>query len=462
MIFVIGDVMLDSYIFGEVERISPEAPVPIVKKIKSINRLGGAANVANILASNSIAVSIISSVYDDDVGRQIINLCNQLGIQNDIKVNHADDGKTPHKTRVVANNQQICRVDDETLISVSSDEIIRSLNKGIEFNICIISDYGKGTLKDLVPITKYLLDNKVKILVDPKDSNIEKYDGVYLIKPNLKEFKNFLSTKKIILENDSIENLRDAAVSLISQTNIENILITLNHRGSLLVTCDGSYRYYQQDEVKVSDVTGAGDHVLAFLALELSREQSLNTAIKLAMQAAVIAVQKFGTEPVFTIELPMKNLSYDISVNEKLRLIKQMRLGGQKIVFTNGCFDILHIGHLDLLRKSKRLGDKLIVAVNSDQSVRRLKGKQRPINSLCSRIKMLEALSSVDVVIPFNEDTPLDLINEIRPNVLVKGSDYKVSEVVGYDEVVSWGGKVVTIDLTDDFSTSKLIQKARQ
>jgi len=462
MIFVIGDVMLDSYIFGEVERISPEAPVPIVKKTKSINRLGGAANVANILVSNSIAVSIISSVYDDEAGRQIINLCNQFGIQNDIKVNYADEGKTPHKTRVVANNQQICRVDDETLISASSDEIIRSLNKGIEFNICIISDYGKGTLKDLVPITKYLLDKKVKILVDPKDSNIEKYNGVYLIKPNLKEFKNFLSAKKIILENDSIENLRDAAISLISRTNIENILITLNHRGSLHVACDGSYRYYQQDEVKVSDVTGAGDHVLAFLAIELSREQSLNTAIKRAMQAAIIAVQKFGTEPVFAIELPMKNLSYDISVNEKLRLIKQMRLGGQKIVFTNGCFDILHIGHLDLLRKAKKLGDKLIVAVNSDQSVRRLKGKQRPINSLSSRIKMLEALSSVDVVIPFNEDTPLDLINEIRPTVLVKGSDYKVSEVVGYDEVVSWGGKVVTIDLTDDFSTSKLIQKARQ
>jgi D-beta-D-heptose 7-phosphate kinase / D-beta-D-heptose 1-phosphate adenosyltransferase len=227
------------------------------------------------------------------------------------------------------------------------------LNKGIEFNICIISDYGKGTLKDLAPITKYLLDNKVKILVDLKDSNIEKYDGVYLIKQNLKEFKNFLSAEKITLENESIENLRDAAVSPISQTNVENILITLNHRGSLFVTCDGSYGYYHQDEVKISDVTGAGDHVLAFLALGLLREHNLNMAIKLAIQAAIIAVQKFGTEPVFEIELPMKNLSYDISVNEKLRLIKQMRLGDQKIVFTNGCFDILHIGHLDLLRKLK-------------------------------------------------------------------------------------------------------------
>lgn len=462
MIFVIGDVMLDSYTFGDVERISPEAPVPIVKQTKNIDRLGGAANVANILASNNADVSIISSVYDDDVGHEIINLCDQFGIKNDIKINYVDEGKTPHKTRIIANNQQICRVDNETPISLHGGEIIRSLNKDIEFNICIISDYGKGTLRDLAPIKKYLLDHKVKVLVDPKDRNIEKYDGVYLIKPNLKEFKNFLSTKKIILKNESIESLYNAALSLISKTNIENILITLNRRGSLLVSCDGSYKYYHQDEVKVSDVTGAGDHVLAFIALELSREQSLNTAIKIAMQAAIIAVQKIGTEPVFEIELQMKNLFHHNSYNEKLGLVKQMRLSGQKIVFTNGCFDILHIGHLDLLRKSKRLGDKLIVAVNSDQSVRRLKGKLRPINSLCGRIKMLEALSFVDVVIPFNEDTPLDLINEIRPNVLVKGSDYKVSEVVGYDEVVSWGGKVVTIDLTDDFSTSKLIQKARQ
>ena len=363
MIFVIGDVMLDSYTFGEVERISPEAPVPIVKHIKSINRLGGAANVANILASNSVEVSIISSVYDDIVGHEIINLCDQFGIQNDIKVNYADEGKTPHKTRIIANNQQICRVDDETPISVPSGEIIRSLNKGIKFDICIISDYGKGILRDLAPITKYLLDKKVKILVDPKDDNIEKYDGVYLIKPNLKEFKNFLTAKKMIMKNDSIESIRDAAVSLISQTNIENILITLNHRGSLLVSSDGSYSYYHQDEVKVSDVTGAGDHVLAFLALELSREQSLNMAIKLAMQAAIIAVQKFGTEPVLEIELPMKNLSLDMPGKEKLRLIKQMRIGDQKIVFTNGCFDILHIGHLDLLQKSKKLGDKLYLEV---------------------------------------------------------------------------------------------------
>ena len=210
MICVIGDVILDSYISGDVERISPEAPVPVVKQNANTFRLGGAANVANILASNDFAVTIISSVYDDDAGHQIIQLCNAAGIETYIGMLSAKTGQTPHKTRIVANNQQICRVDKETQSNASSKEIIANFIVSPKPEICILSDYGKGVLKDLSPIIHHLLDQKIKILVDPKDPNIEKYSGVYLVKPNLNEFKKFLSSKEIILEKNSIESLRKA------------------------------------------------------------------------------------------------------------------------------------------------------------------------------------------------------------------------------------------------------------
>ena len=459
MIWVIGDVILDSYIFGEAERISPEAPVPVVKQYKRTVQLGGAANVANILASNNIDVAIISTVYDDAIGHQIIDLCKTAGIQTLISVITNNKGRTPHKSRIVANNQQICRIDDEIQAPISSYEIIKNLKKATEPNLCIISDYGKGTLKDLSPVLKYLLDNKIKILVDPKDSSIEKYDGVYLLKPNLIEFKKFLSTKKYILKNDSIEYLRDAAVSLIAQTKVENMLITLNRRGSLLVSRSGSNKYYTQEDVQVSDVTGAGDTVLAFLASSLIRENNLDRAVTRAMKAGIIAVQKFGTVPVLQRDLPVTNLQGESTQDEKLTAVKQMKLDGHKIIFANGCFDVLHIGHIDLLSKAKKLGGKLVVAINSDLSVRKLKGKARPLNTLKDRVKMLDALSFVDIVISFNEDTPLDLIKKIRPDVLIKGADYKATDVVGYDEVVSWGGKVEIISLTKGFSSSALIKK---
>lgn len=461
MIVVVGDVILDTYIFGDVERVSPEAPVPVVNQSYKQNRLGGAANVANILVSNGMDVSLFSSVYDDATGREIIKLCDISGIKNNIRIIKDRSGITSHKTRIVANNQHICRLDNESKAPTHNQEIIEYFDSIDDFKICILSDYGKGVLAQLPSLVENLKARNIKIVVDPKSNDIQKYNGVYLLKPNLGEFKKFLFTKKIKLQSEKIEDLLEAAKDLLSDTTIENLLITMNRKGSLLVSRDGYHKYYRQDDVQVSDVTGAGDTVLAFLALELSKGQCLDAAIYCAMQASLIAVQKFGTEPVLLSELPKKGLIVGNLAKDKITAIKQMKLNGEKIVFANGCFDILHLGHINLLKEAKKLGDRLIVAINSDESVRRLKGPERPINALDHRIKMLEALSSVDIVISFNDDTPLNLIKNIKPDFLVKGSDYTKTDVVGHEDMSLWGGEVVIINLTEGFSTTNFIEKLK-
>ena len=282
MISVIGDSILDTYVYGKVERISPEAPVPILLKNKETHNLGGAAYVASIIAANGHQVELFSNVFDDLSGRKIINLCTELNIPHKIHIEQNMVGKTPHKTRFIASNHQICRVDNETRLPNFNVDITPSLSTGI----CIISDYGKGTLTSLPEIMKTLQADDFLVLVDPKHDDILFYDHSYIVTPNYKEFLQFLLKADIEIADDTIESIAQAALLLILKTNIENIIITLSERGCLLITSLGAVEYFKGSPVEVCDVTGAGDTFVAFLAMALNN--------KVPLKEGVISTLKFG------------------------------------------------------------------------------------------------------------------------------------------------------------------------
>lgn len=457
MIRVFGDVILDSYLSGEVTRISPEAPVPVLLQKSYRQSLGGAANVAKIIANNGQSVSLYSSIFDDTSGKTLQELSKLEGITAFFYVEKCENSFTPHKTRIIGNNNQICRIDLETAlpnVRKHFDEIASHLNTK---DIIVFSDYAKGYLAGCADILLQINRMGGIVLVDPKSSNLSDYNNIFLIKPNKKEFLSFCFKHNLRVDDQSLDSMALAAGKLLEQYEIQHMLITLNRDGALLVSKDGNKRHYKQKPVEVSDVTGAGDTVLAFLAMELKRGKKIENAIGVSLMASRISVKKFGTEPVIYDEL------FETKIHgNRLEFIEDMlkqRRRGRKIVFTNGCFDILHAGHVSYLKEAKKLGDILIVAVNSDSSVTRLKGAGRPVNTLADRIAVLSGLECVDYCVSFDEETPLELICALRPDVLVKGSDYNVSEIVGSSEVISWGGEVKTIDLTKNVSTTKIIEK---
>ena len=457
MILVIGDVMLDTYVLGNVERISPEAPVPVLLQKKIFDHLGGAANVAKIINKNCKDVVLMGSIFDDAVGNKIIRLCDDEQLTRKFCVGDNKEGKTPHKTRILANNQQICRIDNETQLPEFLDYRLPLQDDCV----CVISDYAKGTIRTPSKIIDHFYSNNIRVIVDPKASDIRMYDGAFILKPNFKEFCSFLDTAGIFLEDHSISALSVAANKLISGTKIKNLVVTLAERGCLLISSDGDVDYFEAEKVDIADVTGAGDAFTAFLAMAINNNISIKSAVTLSLRAGTVAVKKIGTAPILLNELFLGNsLDKDTDIAENFADCDAKKQK-KKIVFTNGCFDVLHVGHINLLEKAKKLGDKLIVGVNSDLSVKKLKGKDRPINNLSSRMKMLQSLECVDHVLPFDEDTPLNLIELLRPDVLVKGSDYSVDEIVGSKEVQAWGGQVLTVDLVDGYSTSALLTRMR-
>jgi D-beta-D-heptose 7-phosphate kinase / D-beta-D-heptose 1-phosphate adenosyltransferase len=461
MILVLGDVILDSYIIGNVERISPEAPVPVVLQRGSIDELGGAANVAKIININNIDTMLMACVYEDTAGFKIVELCKNQKIENKIYMDLDIDKQTPHKIRVAAGNQQICRIDNETSLPDVTKYLYDDISLFSGCTICVISDYAKGTVRSSLEIIKEMVLRDIRVIVDPKQKDIFNYDGAYIVKPNLKEFLKFLETAGIKVNSESIESLGQAAVELISKTSIKNLVVTLAERGCLLISSNGDVVRFAGVEVEVSDVTGAGDAFTAILAIAVQHNLSIKSAVRLAHRAGIAAVKKFGTAPVYLRELI--NLQ-DSKLQENSNTIQEDFFNkiirkDEKVVFTNGCFDILHIGHIHLLENARKLGHKLIVGINSDSSVKKLKGKGRPINNLSARMKMLQAINFVDLVLPFDEETPINLIKTIKPDLLVKGSDYIVENIIGAEEVLSWGGEVITIDMIDDYSTSALISK---
>ena len=460
-IVVFGDVMLDRYVSGSVDRVSPEAPVPVLKPIKEEIRLGGAANVALNLSSLGSKVSLIGISGKDSSSAQILKLLKENKIKSELVKSSLP---TITKLRLLSSKQQLLRVDNEEEFTKDDwSSVKRRFDKSISLksnNLLIISDYGKGTLQDIPAIIRKAKKLKKTVLVDPKGDNFSKYKGADVITPNFSEFTGEVGPVK------SEREITTKAKSLIKSLNLGALLVTRGSDGMTLFNKEKGKVVrsdFPTQAKEVFDVSGAGDTVIASLAAALSAGFDMSSAVKLANVAAGIVVGKSGTataslseiEPHFSGEELISSLS---EVKKRSSMLKQDR---KRVVFTNGCFDILHAGHVHYLEEAKKLGDELVVGLNSDSSVKSLKGKGRPVNNLEQRAKVLSSLRCVDKVVSFSDETPLKLIKAIKPDVLVKGGDYKVKGVVGHKEIKSWGGVVKIIPLVPGLSTTKIIKKLR-
>ena len=450
-ILIIGDLMLDHYVWGSVERISPEAPVQILKITRENNRLGGASNVALNLIALGAKAHICGIVGDDMDGKNIISLLDSAGVNRDLLCVKSDF-QSIKKTRFIASNQQVLRVDRESVDMSLDSTILGKIAESIsEFSAIILSDYGKGALS--VDFTKQIIalanDKKIPILCDPKGDDYSKYANATLLTPNRKEAQ--IATN---IRIDSGHSLLSALKKLKNDYNLKYGLITLSEDGMAIF--DSKLTQIPTLAKEVYDVTGAGDTVISALAFGLCNGMDIQTSAKFANAAAAVVVGKIGSAQATRAEI-LSIMGGDMHIDE-IELIADLKRSGKKIVFTNGCFDILHLGHISYLREAKSYGDILVVGLNSNESVRRLKGDSRPINDESDRAQILRELECVDFVIIFDEDTPLNLIAKIQPDILVKGADYKGKEVVG-SEIVS---DVRLVDFTEGKSTTKIIEKIKK
>lgn len=465
-VLVVGDIMLDTYYTGEVSRISPEAPVPVFCKKAERSVLGGAANVAANLIAAGQNVSIMSIVGSDETGKKMKGLFESQSI--DTSFIFTSDRKTTEKTRLLAsNNQQVLRWDVEDTTPLSHDDCAQMLTfleaQIHQFNLILFSDYLKGllTYEFTQGILRLAHANHIPVIVDVKDKQSKKYKGADLIKPNLKEL-NELTSMPVSTDEEIIE----ASEYLKDLCECKYVLTTCGAKGMVLVGEDNPY-FIASVGQEVFDVTGAGDTAIAYLAACMVNGFSMKEAVKIANYAAGVQVSKVGTSMVYWNEVRERLSAREHGSVYKLMsgtTVENFRKNNinKKIVFTNGCFDIVHVGHLRYLQEAANLGDILVVGLNSDASVKRLKGAQRPINSERDRAEMLCALSFIDYVVIFEEDTPLSLIQTIQPDVLVKGGDYANEYVVGTKEVEARGGKLVLLPLIADKSTTNIINKIRK
>ncbi|ELP9120863.1 D-glycero-beta-D-manno-heptose-7-phosphate kinase [Campylobacter lari] len=441
-ILVVGDFMVDHYIWCDCTRISPEAPVMVMKSQKEDKRLGGAGNVYANLKSLGAEVFALGLVGDDESGRFLKeNLNAKLLVEK--------DRKTPLKSRVLSHSQQVLRLDDENDFNTKlEDEIIKEYKKiAKDYDAIILSDYAKGVLTSKVTkaLIEYANTLNLPILIDPKGSDFSKYQNATLLTPNKKEAIQALGVEKI-------DNLEKALKKLKDDLNLTYSIITLSEEGIALF--DEKLHIIPAKALEVYDVTGAGDSVIAMLAYALALKVDIIKACELANDAAAVVVAKVGSVSVSLEEIKnLKKASFEDKIKSKEELVKLIQ--NQKVVFTNGCFDIMHYGHIKYLEKAKKLGDILVVGLNSDESVKRLKGNSRPINLEFQRACMLASMYFVDYVVIFDEDTPYELIEFLKPDVLVKGADYKDKEVVGSNLVK----KVELIDFEDGFSTTNIINR---
>ncbi|WP_456479203.1 D-glycero-beta-D-manno-heptose-7-phosphate kinase [Nautilia sp.] len=459
MIAVIGDFMIDHYLWGRSERISPEAPVPVVEVLKEEDRLGGAGNVVNNLLALGSGV-LVSTV----AGRNSKRLFDLLREKNiDTSGVFVDESReTVIKSRVIAGNHQVIRYDKETKTPIKEeyeDKILNYLVANLEkVELILLSDYEKGILtKSLTQkIIKLANRNNKKIIIDPK-KDFSKYQNAWMIKPNKKELSVAAG-----MEIDSEEDLVKAGWKIKKELNLDFLLVTLSEEGMALF--GEEYVKIPTVAKEVYDVTGAGDTVLASLGYYLSKSGDLKEAMHFANAAAAVVVSKIGSATVTLEEIEETERRIDNSVDYKIvdfakieHIADDLRKQNKKIVFTNGCFDILHLGHVKYLQKAKALGDRLIVGVNSNDSVSRLKGPERPVNDEYDRAYLLASLEVVDFVVVFDEDTPYDLIKKIKPDILVKGADYKDREVVGSDIAK----EVKLIEFVEGKSTTGIIKKVK-
>lgn len=465
-ILVVGDLILDRYIRGDVERISPEAPIPVLRVTHQETRLGGAASVANNLAVLEADVTCCGSLGDDEPARQFRQLLDARGI-DDAGVVIDESRRTTVKTRMIAHVQHVLRVDEEDTSPVGDKvraKIIDFLKKNVAgFDIVLVSDYAKGLIT--TPLMEHVVNICRKagkrVLVDPaRIEDYSLYRGVSVITPNRAETE-LATGMKIPPEGPT-----DAAKKLLDELDLRAVVVTLDRDGMALCERDGKFRMFPTKTRAVYDVTGAGDMVLSVLGLTLAAGGSFADAIGLANVAGGLEVERIGAAPLTRKEIATVLAGEHALPTEKIKTpselidaLQERRRRKQTVVFTNGCFDVLHIGHLKSLEAARGFGDVLVVGLNSDASVRKLKGPERPIYNQDERAEILAALGDVTYVTIFDDDTPLELIKTVKPDVLVKGSDWQGKGVVGQDFVESYGGRVELIDLVTSVSTTDIITR---
>ncbi|TOY91990.1 bifunctional D-glycero-beta-D-manno-heptose-7-phosphate kinase/D-glycero-beta-D-manno-heptose 1-phosphate adenylyltransferase HldE [Vibrio fluvialis] len=457
-VLIIGDVMLDRYWYGPTGRISPEAPVPVVKVEHNEERPGGAANVAMNIASLGGQAHIIGLTGMDEPAQVLADKLTSLSVKCDFVA--LPDYPTITKLRVLSRGQQLIRLDfEDKFENTDPAQILSRMEKALPaVKAVILSDYAKGALEHVQQFIQAARNAGVPVFIDPKGSDFERYRGATLLTPNMSEFEQVVGKVK------SNEDLVEKGFGLIEQFDLDALLVTRSEHGMTLLRRGMDPFHLPTQAKEVYDVTGAGDTVISVLAASVSAGKSLDEACALANAAAGVVVGKLGTSTVSTIELAEAihgSRDTDFGVIDEASLIaavKKAQARGEKVVMTNGCFDILHAGHVSYLNHAAELGDRLIVAVNTDESVKRLKGPGRPVNPTDRRMAVLAGLGAVDWVVPFAEDTPQRLISEVLPDLLVKGGDYKPEEIAGGKEVIAAGGEVKVLNFEDGCSTTEIIE----
>lgn len=461
-VLVVGDIMLDRYWYGATSRISPEAPVPVVRVEELVEKPGGAANVAMNAASLGAHALLLGWVGDDESADRLEALLQASSVATHFL--RSSDFPTITKLRILSRHQQLIRLDFEQGYTALSDQkLMDAFSKAVkDQDIVVLSDYGKGCVAHPELLIKAAKAAKVPVLVDPKRLDFEAYAGATLVTPNRHEFE------AVVGPCADEDELVTKGMKLLKKCHIHALLITRGEQGMTLLTEGEEPLHLPTLAREVYDVTGAGDTVIGVLAASLAAGADLPLAVKLANAAAGVVVGKLGTATVNATELSQALLTVQpvkqgvVNLDELLALRASAHERGERVVMTNGCFDLLHAGHVTYLEEAKALGDRLIVAVNDDASVSRLKGASRPLTSLAERMHVLAGLRSVDWVISFSSDTPAELIEKILPDVLVKGGDYKVSEIAGHKAVQSHGGEVKILQFVPGCSTSNIIDKIKK
>lgn len=465
-VLVVGDLMLDRYLWGQVQRISPEAPVPVVHLKRETATAGGAANVARNLAALGLEVEVAGVTGADTARDRLLAELARCGV-GAAAVLPASDRGTTVKTRVVGNHQQMIRIDEEhsgPLPTPDRERLIESVTERLRgAAVLVLSDYAKGVLGP--ELCRALLDaarnQDVPVLVDPKGRDFSRYAGATLVTPNRAELAVATGA-----DGGDLDALLAAGRALREHLSLTLLVVTLSEQGMALISTGGE-RLIPAVAREVFDVSGAGDTVIAAFAAGLAAGLDHTDTAHLANLAAGVVVGKVGTAPITRDEL-LAAISGEAALEQAAKVmppaaaadqIRRWQAAGERVVFTNGCFDLLHVGHVTYLERARRYGHRLVVGLNTDRSVRALKGPDRPVIREGDRARVLAALASVDAVVLFDEDTPLELIRRLRPDVLAKGADYREEEVVGAAEVKSWGGQVVLVPLVEDRSTSGIIRR---
>jgi len=449
-VLVVGDIMLDRYIEGDITRISPEVPIPILDRQNERCMLGGAGNVVANLRSFNCTVGLIGN----DASVEIKAILKKIKVKSSLVSIKSSHSTT--KMRFTSNQHQVFRFDVDLTLNRDKEIIEKVKEKIDDYKVILLSDYSKGVISDVTAREIIKLANKKgkKVLVDPKGKDYKKYSGAYLITPNRNELSE-------TVEANVQGKEKQYARRLLQDIKVNYILITLGRDGMLMVGKKLS-KHYTSKAVEVFDVSGAGDTVISSIAAGISAGLSLDNSTEIANVAAGCVVGKLGTATITVDELIHRSNNKIVSLIEAIDIVNTWKFENKTIGFTNGCFDLLHVGHVEVLRKTKEKCDKLVLGLNSDSSIKKLKGDGRPIIDQYSRSILLSEFQSVDLIVMFDEETPLNLIEQLKPDILIKGSNYKIDEIVGSDLVIGYGGKVVTVELIEGQSTSSIIENIKE